>query len=234
MFTPSKLSSLFQLSECCAKLLAGCLRVKYLPSKCASMHFWAERSAMWVWSCTFFFDLSLIWFNSDGIPVGFDSSLNGLRGFKTWGMEISRALEKVAQFRAKCSKSASSNSASRTSLCLKIYLPLRMSQGSETLSCGLWQVDVIPSETDPAAGEWAKDLFTDSANLGDWSSPYFSAVFLIDILTSQAELACKAFCGLKSTFDIHGGMIWGWNWSVRPSEVWKRHPALQLFSFIYV
>ena len=160
MFTPFKPSSLFQLGKCCAKLLAGCSRVKYLPSKCAFMHFWAERSAMCMSSCTyFFFDLSLIWFNSDGIPVGFDSSLKGRGGFKTWGMGISRALEKVAEFGAKCSKSASSNSASRVSLCLKMRL--RMSQGSETLPCGLWLVEVICLDTNPAAGEWAKDLFTD-------------------------------------------------------------------------
>lgn len=146
---------------------------------------------MCVSSSSFCIDFFDIFANSSGIPAGCPSSLKGLGGFFTPGIGISLALEKVAQLGAQCSNSDFSKSSCNSLRCLKMHLPLRMSQGSKTLSPLGEQTPVPKASLLLCAACVGLALFADSAAaVGNRPCPYDPCWSL----RSASALAVAALC----------------------------------------
>ena len=111
--------------------LPGCSKEKALPARCLSRHLSAAPSAISVSFSKRILARLDIRATSAGIPVGNSSDLKGKGGFLTFGIGISLAREKVAQFGAQWLKSATSVSKERSSESTKTSRPRRMSQGGK-------------------------------------------------------------------------------------------------------
>ena len=127
--TPGVFSRAFHEGNCLAMEPSGCSKVNVFPVSAKSRQVLAERSAMSVSIRTFwanFPPLAKTQLNPSGSEVD-------LRGGGDETAPGSLALEKVAQFGAKCAWEALFNSADNMWLMVKTSLPRKMSQGSRHL-----------------------------------------------------------------------------------------------------